>query len=113
MGLAGVAALKVPRKSYWEGVFEKSKSGLSRADYPLEFGYLYVEEDRRKKGFGRMLIERTLALAGSEGVFATTREENTKVHPRLVEQGFQQSGSPYKSRRGKFNLLLFVRSRGE
>jgi GNAT superfamily N-acetyltransferase len=112
-GVAGVAALKIPRQSYWEGVFEKSESGLSHAEFPLEFGYLYVEEDRRKKGLGHMLIQRTLILAGSEGIFATTREKNTRVHSRLIEQGFQQAGSPYKSKRGDFNLLLFVRTGGK
>jgi GNAT superfamily N-acetyltransferase len=108
-GLVGVSALKNPRQSYSERVFAKSRSGLRYADYSLEFGYLYVEEDRRGCGYGSALTEGALILAGNAGVFATTREANTEVHPRLVKQGFEQIGVPYESKRGDFNLLLFVR----
>ncbi len=109
-GLTGVAALKVPRKSYWQRVFTETNCGLSHQDYPLEFGYLYVETDRRDQGYGRALVQHTLNLAASEGVFATTREANADFHPFLVKQGFERVGQPYKSTRGNFRLLLFVRA---
>lgn len=108
--LTGVSALKIPRQSYREGVFTKAKSALNHGDYPLEFGYLYVEEDRRKNGYGRVLVKKALSLAGKDGVFATTREANKDFHPFLVDQGFVLVGEPYKSKRGEFNLLLFVRA---
>src|SRR5690349_9800426 len=82
-GLTGVAALKIPRQSYWEGVFTKAKSGLAYQEYPFEFGYLYVEADRRDEGYGRALMQKTLSLAGDKGVFATTREPNLDFHPFL------------------------------
>lgn len=108
-GLTGVAALKVPRKNYWTRVFADTSSGLLYREYPFEFGYLYVEEDRRDEGYRRALIQKTLSLAGGSGVFATTRETNTDFHPFLLKQGFKRIGQPYKSKRGDFNLLLFVR----
>jgi GNAT superfamily N-acetyltransferase len=108
-GLTGVAALKIPRQSYWQRVFADTKSGLAYQEYPFEFGYLYVEQDRRGKGYGSALVLKALSLAGNEGVFATTREDNTDVHPCLLKGGFRQIGQPYSSKRGDFRLLLFVR----
>lgn len=110
-GLTGVAALKIPRESYRRRVFADTKSGLAYQEYPFEFGYLYVSEDRRENGYGSALVLRTLSLAGNRGVFATTREDNKDFHPFLLKQGFKQVGISYKSKRSDFYLLLFVRTR--
>ncbi|MGH8251709.1 MAG: GNAT family N-acetyltransferase [Steroidobacteraceae bacterium] len=112
-GLTGVSALKIPRSSYRERVFAEAKCNLHCQDYPLEFGYLYVEEDRRDQGYGTTLVDRTLQLAESDGVFATTRETNEVFHPFLTKRGFVRAGERCKSKRGDFWLLLFVRSGAE
>lgn len=108
-GLTGVSALKLPRDNYWQRVFADTGSGLSYREFPVEFGYLYVEKDRRENGYGSALVLRTLHLAENQGVFATTREDNKDFHPFLVKQSFKQVGHAYKSKRGDFRLLLFVR----
>lgn len=108
-GLTGVVALKIPRQSYWQRVFADTKCGLPCEEYPFEFGYLYVEKDRRENGYGSALVLKTLSLAENQGVFATTREDNEEFHPFLLKQGFKQVGQPYNSKRGDFRLLLFVR----
>lgn len=54
-------------------------------------------------------MEACLLAAGSDGVFATTREDNERMQKTLKRYGFVQAGKPYKPERDKVWLKLFVR----
>jgi hypothetical protein len=108
-GLAGVCALKSPRRNYRRRVFVDSICNLACEAYPLEFGYLYVEVGRRNQGYGNSLVVATLNLAEGCGIFATTREANTEFHALLIRNGFRQVGQAYRSERNESWLFLFVR----
>lgn len=70
----GVAALKVPLKTYREGLESSQKSGHSIpvARYPFELGYVAVNSDHAGKGIGRSLVNSVLTLSSGCGLFATT-----------------------------------------
>lgn len=106
--ILAMAVLKLPNRGYRHGVFEKSMTVKRSEEYPLELGYIYVEDAMRGQGVATALTERALCLANGKGIFATTREQNKKIQYVLEKTGFSRAGKPYPSERGDFNLLLHV-----
>ena len=72
--VVGVAALKVPLKSYRDGIESEAKSGylIPEDKYPFELGYVAVSADHGGKGIGKALVNNVLELADGHGLFATT-----------------------------------------
>jgi len=105
-----VAALKNPFQDCRENVFRKAKSPLRPADYPLEFGYAFTDERRRRCGHGRALIRRALELAQRLGIYASVRSDNNAMRTILEENGFRRSGGEYASSQRDTSLVLFVRA---
>jgi RimJ/RimL family protein N-acetyltransferase len=107
--LIGVSALKRPSVGYRAKVFDKAHSKLQPEDYVLELGWLFIAQPNRGQGLSRTLVENLLPYAGSQRVYATTRESNLPMRRTNVRCGFQKEGDPYLSDDGHYALVLYVR----
>lgn len=105
-----VAALKNPFPSYRRGIFEKARSPLQAADFPLEFGYAVTDKRCRRRGHGRSLMRKALELAQVQGVYATVRLDNKGMQKILEDHGFKRSGGEYGSTNRDAALVLFVKA---
>jgi GNAT superfamily N-acetyltransferase len=108
--LVGVAALKNPQDSYRARLSTNSGASVSAAAFPYELGYIFVTPAARGNGYGEHLVASTLMAAGSHGIFATSRADNTAIHKTLCRNGFAPTGNPYSSKDGKRELQLFCRA---
>lgn len=70
-GLNGVAAVKIPFRSYRDDVFLKAGASDLAKEFRLELGYVCVDEKKRKKGTGAKLVSEAMNLIGGRSVFAT------------------------------------------
>lgn len=103
-----VGAIKSPNTNYKHRVFKKS--GVNNPDrFGLELGWLYVAENSRKKGIGRILMQNIVSALTDKRCFATTREDNAPMHSLFGEFGFLKLGNPYKSEKGYYSLVLYAR----
>jgi hypothetical protein len=107
--LAGIAALKRPTTHYKQSVFSKAESKEDPKEFPFEAGWIYVKEQFRRRHYSRDLLWKTVELAGDKLLFATTRENNEPMRRTNNHCGFQQSGQPYKSEKGNYNLILYTK----
>lgn len=105
----GVAALKQPQASYRCRVSSESGTPLSAAEFPYELGWVYVSPELRRKGLSLLLSQAALAESKGAGVFATSRTDNIAMHRLLAKLGFESTGNPFTSGRGKHSLQVFVR----
>jgi ribosomal protein S18 acetylase RimI-like enzyme len=104
--IVGVAAVKVPNRTYAVRVFHKAESqDLDR--YPYELGWVYVVPEKRRLGIADRLCELALSdqPAVGAGVYATTREDNTGMMRILQEHGFVKLGRSYEGRNGMICLF--------
>ena len=101
----GIGALKVPHKSYKDGVFKKAYSDKNPNDYDFELGWVV----NLSIGNGNKIVA---ALAGTKDkkVYATVREDNIPIITLLKKYGFEQNGEPYLSGRGDYKVLLFIKA---
>jgi hypothetical protein len=107
--LCGVAALKCPSAGHRTEVASASGIVLPEPDFPYEIGWVFVMPSVRGRRFSFDLTRE--ALAGvSDGVFATSRSDNTAMHATLGKFEFLPEGAEWKSRRGDYHLKLFVRN---
>lgn len=107
--LAGVAALKEPNIHYTRKIFKKAESQVDPQEFTLEAGWIYVEKKFRGRKYSRLLLGEVLKLAGGKRLYATTRENNKAMQKTNLRYGLQQSGQPYKSEEGDYNLILYTR----
>lgn len=107
--LAGVAALKHPNDTYRTRVAAASGTPLPQESFPYELGWVFIATEARGKGYAQPLSQAALALAGTHGVFATSRTDNVVMHRALAKLGFVASGSAYPSQHGGHLLQLFTR----
>lgn len=106
--VVAVGAIKHPNAGYKSSVFEKS--GISeQGGYEFEAGWLYVAKAARGKGYGRILMESICQLLPDKSCFATTRENNTAMQYLFNQFGFSKLGNSYKSRKGNYSLILYVK----
>ncbi len=108
-GLAGVAALKLPRNSYRARISKASEFALSSTEFPFELGWVFILPDARGQGLSFQLSSAALAAQPSAGTFATTRTENKQMQRTLAKLGFLESGHPYASGRQHQLIQLHVR----
>ena len=105
----GAAALKQPKASYRRRVSSASETPLSVAEFPYEFGWVYVSPEWRGKGMSLLLSQTAIAASKGACMFATSRTDNTAMHRSLTKVGFVAVGNPFVSGRGKHSLQVFVR----
>ena len=104
--VVAVSVVKVPNTHYRDKVFQMSGSNENPNDYPYEVGYVYAVPEIR----GTRIIYDAFHMfnANISGVFATVRQDNNNAIRLLQRSGYKLIGSPYKSSRGDYNLLLWV-----
>ncbi len=107
--LVGVAALKQAQASYRRRVSAESGAPLPVAEFPYELGWVYVLPKARRNGLSLSLSQSILATSIGAGVFATSRTDNIAMHRSLDKLGFESTGNPFTSGRGKHTLQVFVR----
>jgi len=99
----GIASLKIPNDSYKEKVFRLSNSKEDSNKYNFELGWIVS----LAKGNGNRIVE--LISNSEKNIYATVREQNEKMIYLLKKYGFRQSGNSYKSDRGEYLILLFIK----
>ena len=106
--LVGVAALKVPLKTYRNRIESEAKSGHSipEVKYPFELGYVAVDADHGGRGTGKQLVDSVLYLSGGRGLFATTSHPAMKKNI-LPSAGFQPVGTSWANDQNE-PLQLFI-----
>jgi len=107
----GIAALKRRAAEYRQKIFTRAGTGLAPTEGELELGWIFIEEEYRRKGLSRMLVEALLNAAGNLDVYATTREENIAMRRTLASFRFDPTGEPYASKNGDYALILYSRRR--
>jgi len=93
--LVGTAAIKTPRQSYREKVFDKSGLAAQRESYPHELGWIYLHPDHR--GGGRILQLLDRMMVDPQGIFATVRTTNIPMQKILQRYDFKRTGNAYPS----------------
>jgi ribosomal protein S18 acetylase RimI-like enzyme len=106
--LVGAAVIKCPSAKHRNGAFEDSCSTQNPNLFGLELGYIAVHCDYRRRGIGSELIKSAMEAVHGKRVFATTRENNDRIHRRLENHGFVREGDSYRSKEGDYQLVLFV-----
>lgn len=101
-----VGVLKTPMAVYRQKVFQSAGKSELVNKYKLELGYIYVEPDFRSQGLASGIVN-SLSRAN---VYATTRENNSKMNSILQNAGFVQAGNPYPSARGDYKIILWTKN---
>ena len=94
--MAAVGAIKRPSIQH-RGRIERQSGYRGVHNCSGELGYLYVEPQHRRKGFGRRITQKLLAAYG-KGLYATTRAENAAAHRVLRACGFITVGDSWPSK---------------
>ena len=106
--LKGIAAVKKPESSYQRRVFKKACATAQPGDFLFELGWVFVHPSSRGFGFSHKLVKAALGKF-SQGIFATSRSDNTLMHKTLKTHGFLSHGKAYTSTIGNHKLILFIR----
>ena len=107
--LAAVAGIKKPDKDYRAGVFRKSASKFEPDHFPVELGWVMVDEKFRRRGLGRRVMDALLGTL-NQNVYTTSRATNEPMHALLISYGFALTGNPWRSMRGPYDLVLHVKA---
>ena len=105
--IEAVGALKIPNDSYKNKVFTNSKSGLESKEIKYELGWIVSLKEG--KGLGKMLTE--ILSKYKPSIYATVRLKNNKMKHILEIFGFEQFGIPYKSDRGNYENILYIKTK--
>jgi len=108
--LAGVSAIKRPYPDYRNKVFAKAGVAALAKLYEVELGWVFVAPTHRDQRLSRKLVEQIMPYADGNLIYATTRRENEPMLRTLCRYGFHHEGKPYKSKRGDYELVLFVQN---
>jgi predicted GNAT family N-acyltransferase len=103
--VVAVAGLKRPHAAYRSKVFAKAKV-LDPGRYPYELGWAFVEEEHRGARLGRALVESLCEKLGEARAYATSLDDNERMHAALMKAGFVRVGEPYPSTRPKKKLIM-------
>jgi GNAT superfamily N-acetyltransferase len=102
---AAVGALKVPWPGYHKRQFKSAGAPGKYEAYPIEVGWVFVEDDFRRRGLGRRVVQELLGGVKRKGVFATVRSHNAPMLDLLKALGFRSLGPPYESKDHDLVLL--------
>ena len=106
--LVGVAALKQPNEGYRDKVFKAADAALDASSFGLELGWVFVPEEHRGKHYSRVVSAAAVGQADGHLVFSTTRSDNVQMQRTLEHLKFERAGRPYRSERGRHELVLYV-----
>jgi hypothetical protein len=106
--LIGTGAIKRPYDTHRKSVFYNASSPLPVDLIPFEAGWFLIDETWRGCGLSQKLLQPLCTLV-SEGIYATCKETNQRIHSGLIRQGFIREGGSWLSASGEHNLVLFVR----
>ncbi len=106
--LVAIGAIKRPDKNYRKDVFKEAGSDRSPKNFNFELGWLNTKPAFRKQGIIKDIVSKLLAVLPKEAIYATT--SHTYIESFLGKFGFIQSGLPYKSKRGDYNLFLLIKN---
>jgi hypothetical protein len=95
--LVSVAAVKVPDDLYRDRVFTNAESVEDKAEFKLEFGWVFTLPAFEGKGLGSGLAHLLLDEL-SESIFATTSVNNLTMQAILQRRHFYSSGNPFPGR---------------
>jgi ribosomal protein S18 acetylase RimI-like enzyme len=107
--VAGLAALKNPSKTYRDSAFQGACSREAPNQWEAELGWIFVRNELRKRGLATRLLKELFSGSNTTNVYATAREKNDPMLSILQTFGFVQSGQPYRSKEGDYNLVLYVK----
>lgn len=100
--LLGVGALKKRNANYIFEVFHAARSpkAANWESYPLELGYINVEDAHSGQGIGKNITRGLLNLYANDprNIYATTRFSNKKINSILMKCGMTATGQTYASR---------------
>jgi GNAT superfamily N-acetyltransferase len=94
--LVGTAALKTDR-DYRRSFFRRAGVEELLDRFPLELGYVVVDENLRGRGLSYLLVTAALSRREKSNVCATSNMTNLAMHSVLKKQGFIRAGVPWKS----------------
>ena len=102
-----IGALKTPNLGYKKSVFKESKTNLNPNDFIFELGWIVSLKTNR--GNGQLLIQILGEYVPKS--YSTVREDNKVMIRLLTRNGYKQTGFAYKSKRGNYKNLLFVKEK--
>jgi predicted GNAT family N-acyltransferase len=109
--LVGVAALKNPSPRYRREVFQDADAKLDAGTFPLELGWVVVDDQHKRKKHSLAVVESLLSDA-STNIYATSSTANEPMHKGLRRFGFTATGKAYPSKEHEGQeVALFVRAR--
>ena len=104
--LVATGAIKNPRKTYKEKVFNKAKVSELSSQYTFEAGWIVVEEKHRRKGYSTQIVNTIVQELNGEHCFATVRVNNEGMNYIFSSQSFNKLGFDYESVNGDYSLGL-------
>ena len=108
--LLGIAGLKNPKLSYRDRISKSSGVALKVDELPLEFGWVFIEHIGRGRGLSLPLGQSLIEATNRQGVFATSRSDNLRMHKTLNKLGFTRMGTEWPSKQNDGMVCLFVRT---
>jgi len=108
--LAATGAVKAPDRDYQAGAILEAATEADPTAYPVELGWVYVDDAYRGRKLSRTVVNALLPFFGTLNCYATSKVSRTWMHSTLKRFGFAQSGTPFASQLANENLLLFLRS---
>ena len=105
--LVATGAIKIPRKNYKKGVFEKAGVLRLLNKYKYEAGWIVVSISHRRKGFSTKIVTTLIEEISNHGCYATTKADNVAMHTIFHKTGFEKLGDDYQSQNGDYYLGLF------
>lgn len=105
--IEGVGALKIPNESYKSKVFAKSETKLKPTEFEYELGW--IVSLKPKKGIGTLITKKLFNL--KPNIYSTVRTQNIGMNKIMKIVGFEKTGLEYKSERGDYNNLLYIKTK--
>jgi len=104
--LAGVAALKKPRKEYKSRTFQNAGVVEQADKFDLEIGWTFTLKEYEGLHICSNLIQNLIEKSQSHNMYATTSSKNSRMDRILTRFGFAKVGAPYRGRKGQLQLYL-------
>lgn len=111
--LVSCGALKIPDSNYKQRLFkERAKANFPYETINYELGWMVTEEAYRGRGFCNNIVKMLLQCdeIKEQPLYATTRQDKLSMQNILKCNGFYESGDPFKSKCGDYDLILLVRN---
>jgi GNAT superfamily N-acetyltransferase len=107
--LLAVGGIKVPASKGRQRKFELSGASVPFQDYPVELGWVFVDEAHRQRKLSGRVVDALLPHFRGQNCYARSKESRHAMHATLNKRGFKRVGEPYASDLADENILLFIR----